>query len=190
MTQEDKNLVLERYYYGREEFIIRRYLVEGPDVLVSSLGLNADEWAVIFEKLVFEHNILYKCVINSLDFFVDLFIRYGNDHLRKILNVRSSSYDGAWYEQVFDLVAVSNEGLKFHVLENKSKYTGLLVSGRGDELRAKFGILGLRYNGLWEEVLDILLNSACEEIFSGRSFDHAISAFCRSYSSSRAHRKI
>ena len=181
-------MVLERYVLGRESALIDSYIKDGPAQLKVELGLSDEEWSIVFDHLVFEANLLYKCVISTTEFFLEEYIRHGMTHVREILNVVDDRYNGI-IEVVFDYLAVSREGLCYHVLQHRERYVTAMRQRGGDFVRKVLGLYKEKYGKYWEKVLNILLKAACEDIFTRTTFDDGLRAFSLIYNGTREHRK-
>ena len=92
MSQEEKNLLIERYARAREKELIDSYVLDGPTELRNKLGINTIQWEVIFDYLVFNYNLLTKCINRNGDFFLNAYIKYGMGHIRDLLNISSYKY--------------------------------------------------------------------------------------------------
>ncbi len=189
MNRPEKNLLLERYAFGRESVLIDKYIANGPSSLQDEFGLSDMEWQVIFDYLVFEHNLLFKTVGANTEFFVDMYVKQGMSHLRDVLDVSEAKYD-LICEVVFDLIAISNEGLYYHVLENRDRYMLAFKARGGDFVRNILGISKSKYDENWAKILDILLHAVCDSLFSGQTLDHGLRAFSYLMNGMRVHRPL
>lgn len=189
MNSKDKQLVLERYVKGKEGDLIDKYILNGPTALKEIMKLDEEEWLVVFDYLVFEKNLLYKCVVASCDFFIEKYIKHGVAHVRDVLGVLDEKYDLAW-EPLFDFIAVSNDGLYYHVLEHRDRYLSALRARGADFVRKVLCVSGSKFEENWSKVLDFLLHSVCDDIFSKQTFDHSLKAFSLIANRTRPHRPI
>lgn len=181
------NKLVQRYALERESGLIDSYIQHGPTVLQIKLGLSDEEWEVIFDYLVFEHNLLYKAVVFSTDFFIEEYVKYGAFHVREILNIEEAKYDRVW-EMLFDFIAISNDALYYHFTENREKYLhGFQVRG-GDYLRKVLCIKKEKYDKQWEKILSALHAGFCESTFDDMNFDHALKGFMDMINLMREHR--
>ena len=189
MNSKEKKSLINRFVEGKEDALIVSYVEDGPTSLKEELGLCDEDWRVIFDYLVFEHNLLFICAVQCSDFFVDEYIKGGATQVREILDVVDPKYDMP-FEVVFDFLAVSKDGLYYHVIENRDRYM-LALRARGSEfVRKVLGVWKEKYEESWARVLDFLLHSACEAIFSEQTFNHGIKAFSRIMNGLREHRPI
>lgn len=189
LNQVDKNLLIERYARNRESKLIEQYISEGPSQIQDELGLDDQEWQVIFDYLVFEHNLLYKSVTQSKDFFLDLYIKHGMAHIRDILDVNDDKYN-AMLEVVFDFLAIASEGLYYHLLEHRERYIMAFRVRGGDFIRKILGIWKEKYEEHWAKVLEFLLKTVCEDIFNERNFEHGLRGFASLMNIQRQHRPV
>lgn len=189
MKPGDKKTLVELYAKGREDNLIEAYNVAGPAALRKAMGLTKGQWVVIFDYLGFEHDLLYKCVAGNIDFFVDLYVKYGMNHVRAVLEIEACRYDSL-VEDLFKLIAVANEGLYLNVLQNRKRYLLAFKARGADFLRRILGIADCKFDFAWEKVLDILLNAACDGLFSERTLEHGLMHFAMMANEGREHRRI
>lgn len=185
----DHNMLIERYVRGHEAKLIDRYITDGPTALKEELGLSDEQWKVIFDHLVFEQNLLYKTVVQAKDFFLDNYVNHGMAHVREIMDVVDDTYNLP-LEIVFDFLAISNDGLYYHVLQNRDRYMIAFRARGGDFVRKVLGIWKEKYEENWAKILDLLLHSVCNDIFDERNFDAGLKAFSSMMNVSRVHRPI
>ncbi|MFH1284413.1 MAG: hypothetical protein ABIH78_02380 [Candidatus Peregrinibacteria bacterium] len=178
MNLQDKNMIVDLVARGQEDKLVDRYISEGPKTLRESLKLTEEQWLDVFDYLVFEHNLLYKCVTRSADFFVDEYVKHGAAGLREILDIADSKYDRA-FEIVFDFVAISKDGLYYHVIEHRNTYMAAMRARGGDFVRKVLCIWNDKYEETWARVLDFLLHAVCNGIFSEQTFEHGLRAFSK-----------
>lgn len=183
MNFNGKNIV------GREDILIETYIKDGPSQLRKELGLPEQEWHEVFDYLVFEHALLYKCVACNAEFFVDLYVKFGSAHVRDVFDIVDSKYDVVW-EFLFDFIAIANEGLYYHVLEHRDRYMTAMKARGSDFVRKVLGVWKDKYNENWGRVLDFLLHAVCDAMFSEQTFEHSLRAFSRMINGIREHRPI
>lgn len=185
----DQNLFLERYARGRESSLVDRYISEGPTALREDLGLDEEQWRTLFDYLVFEHNLLYKTVTQASEFFVENYIKHGMAHVREILDVVDDKYN-LIFEVVFDFLAISSEGLYYHVLQHRDRYMIAFKARGGDFVRKVLGIWKDKYDEHWAKILDLLLHSVCDDFFAESNFDNGIHFFSSLMNQMRTHRPV
>lgn len=189
MNSNEKNLLLETLVKGREDEMIERYIVDGPSQLKADLALNEDQWRVVFDALVFDHNMLYRCVAGNAEFFVDIYVKHGFTHVREVLDTVDEKYNTV-LAMIFDLIAISHDGLFNHVLYHRERYMTAFRTHGSDFLRKILGIWHERYNEYWMRVLDFMLKTVCDNLFSQQTYDHGLKAFAEIFSRGRVHRAI
>lgn len=189
MNLSDQNILFERYVKGKEADLIDQYITDGPSELKAKLGFSDEEWQVIFDYLVFECNLLYKCVINGTEFFLEEYVKHGMTHVREILNVLDEKYNNA-LEVVFDYLVISKEGLYYHVIQHRNRYVEAMRQRGSDFVRKVLGVNKEKYNENWEKVLNILLQATVKDIFSERSLDEGLKAFSMIFNGVREHKRI
>ena len=189
MLNKAKKLLVEEYARGREQGLIEAYMVAGPTELRKAMGFKKAEFGVIFDYLVFEYDLLYRCVAQNIDFFVDLYVKYGMKHVRAVLEIEAGKYDSL-IEDLFKLIAIANEGLYLNVLQNRARYLLAFKARGGEFLRRILGISDGKYDYIWKKVLDILLNAACDGLFSERTLERGLERFSMMMNEGRMHRVI
>ncbi len=182
-------MLVESFARGRENSLVTRYIEDGPTVLKGELGLSDSQWKVVFDHLVFNFNLLENVVVAGLDFFIDGYVKHGFSFVRDILNVEGSGYDEVC-GTLFDLLAIKNGGLRYHVIENRDAYMTALESREAGFVRTVLGLSGEKYDEHWEEVLNLLLNGFCEDVFSSGNLEYGMKFFCGLVNSSREHRPL
>lgn len=177
---------LERRYTVLTEVFIK----EGPERLRQAMNFdNEKDWEELFDYLVTKQGVIKKCVLNYMDFFKEIVEKKGPYALRRIFKIESGKYD-LDFEEVFDLVAVSTGALYEYVNNNKVVLAGRIQSGESLKLRYELGIEKKKYDGLWVEILDMLMNAVCEKYYDIRTFEHGITAFSNLINSLRTHRSL
>ena len=189
MDSLEKNLLIERYARGRENVLVERYIEDGPEVIQEDLGLLDEQWKVVFDYLVFGHNLLYKCVVQNSSFFVEEFVRGGACKVREMLCIENDMYDMIW-DILFDFIAIANEGLYYHVLQHRDRYMVAFRARGSDFVRKVLGVWKAKYEENWAQILDILLNAVCDSLFSEQTFDHGLRSFSMIMNKTREHRPI
>ena len=189
LNRIDKNLILERYAKGKEEALVERYILDGPAQIKDDLGLTDEQWEAVFEHLVFGFDLLGKIVKASPEFFIETYVKYGILHLREVLEVGDRKFDEAW-EKLFDLVAVENKALLYHVIEHREEYYQALVTKGADYLKKILQISAEKYEELWLKVLDMMLSNFCAQKFTEMDFDHGLRVFTDMMNKARVHRPL
>lgn len=189
MNSEYKQSVTAKFLQGKVDEIVEKYIKDGPTLTREHLNASEEEWKVLFEYLVFEHNLLYKTVVANDDFFGDLYVKYGTAHVREVLDILESKYDKIW-ELLFDYLAIAQDGLYYHVMEHRDKYTVAMKARGGDFVRKVLGIWQGKYEENWAKVLDYLLHAVCDAIFSEQTYENSLRSFSMIMNNTRDHRPI
>lgn len=189
MTPEDKLMVIERYARGKEDILIESYIIDGPMALKVAKGFSPEEWDVIFDYLVFNHALLYKTVIQNLDFFSEEYVLHGMAHLREMFDVVDEKYEQVWV-QVFDFIAIANGALYEHVLHHRDRYMIAMKARNSDFVRKVLGVWNSKYNESWEKILNTLLHAVCDAIFTENTFERGLITFTRMFNGMREHRPL
>ncbi len=189
MNIEEKQSVINRLLKGKETSFVEKYIADGPTKVKEGIGASDEEWSVIFDYMVFEENLLYKAVTINIDFFLDIYVKHGSAHVKEVLDITHMKYDIIW-EILFDYIAVSHDGLYFHVMEHRDKYTTAMKARGGDFVRKVLGVWKPKYEGSWAKVLDFLLHAVCDAIFSEQTYENSIKAFSLIMNGVREHRPI
>jgi len=189
MNYVEKNMLLERYVHGKVADLIAAYISVGPSKMQSDMDLDDDQWLVVFDCLVFEHNLPFKVVMKNVDFFLDLYIKNSLAHVRDVLDILDEKYD-VMSSLVFDFLAIAHGGLEYHVMQHRDKYVSAMWEHDADFVKKVLYISSAKYEESWAKVLDILLNATCEDVNDKYAFEHAVKAFSSMANSMREHRKI
>lgn len=189
MEISEKNLILEKYAFGSESELIDLYIAEGPSEVRRIRRISAPEWTFVFDYLVFEHDLLMKAVKASQDFFLDVYVKYGVDHVRSILDVRNSKYDVA-FEAVFDYLAIAHDSLYRHLLENKEKYCRELKEKGMEYLKKTLGVVKPKYSAQWEVILNVMLFAYCENASIERNMEEGMKIFAKIYNAGRGRKGL
>lgn len=189
MSEVEKNMLIQRYIIGRETDMVNKYIADGPGEMMESLGLNQAQWKVVFDYLVFNEDLLFKCVKQASAFFEEQYIQHGSGHVRELLNIVEEQYDKVW-EYIFDHLALAKEAVYMHVMHNRDKYIVAFKARGGDFVRKVLGLWKEKYEENWLKILDLLLHGVCDGLFSEQTFEHGLMGFNRIVNSMREHRPI
>jgi len=145
-----------------DDKLIRNYLEYGPDGLRRKLDVKSDElWEIIFDYLVFEKEVVRYCVRNNSVYIHDLFVEHGPVAIKKAFSLMNDKYED---EKIY---------------QGKSSY-----------IRKDLCIEKNKYEHVWGEVLDILLNVVATQAFTYSAFEHGISLFSKLYNQGRVQRSL
>lgn len=175
---------------AREVQLMETFIQEGPDSLRQKLGISTDAvWMQIFDRLIFQKGVVKHCVLKFLPYFKHLVSEHGPAVLRSVFGIENRKYDQI-FEHVFDFVAVGHNALYDHVYQNRHDYAQLIRKGDAKNLRSKLCVEAKRYDGLWQELLEILMKATCEELYSESVYDRGLTAFSMIMNQTRTHRSL
>ena len=178
--------VLHKY----DDKLIHNYLEHGPDGLRKKLDVESDRlWEVIFDYLVFEKEVVKHCARNNSAYIHNLFVEHGPANIKKAFNLTDKKYEDIW-EYLLDYVGVSRGALYEYVTENSSKYREKIYSGQCLSIRDELCIEKDKYEYVWGEILDVLLNVVSTDAFTHSAFEHGIELFSKLYNQGRVQRSL
>lgn len=189
MNQQDKYLVLERYVRGKEDELIEAYVLDGPMALKMQKGFSEDEWEIVFNYLVFDKGLVFKCIMQNLDFFIEEYVKHGMAHIREIFEIQAPKYDNV-AKHIFDFIAIANDALYQHVLHHRDRYMLAMKARGSDFVRKILGVWGDKYNESWEKLLNTLLHAVCDAIFTENTYERGLDTFCKIMNGMREHRAL
>ncbi len=157
-----KAMIVERLE-GKEERLLKMFIQHGPEALRENLNVPNDfVWTVVFDHLVFNLDVLKRCVEIFFPFFQEYVLKNGPQALRELFGIQDARYDGVFEKLVDDLIIA--RGLLFeHVHRHVNAYLKALKEGRGSDIRFQLGLANEKYQPLWEEVVDFLLDAFTRE---------------------------
>ncbi|MBP7058046.1 hypothetical protein KBB06_01750 [Candidatus Gracilibacteria bacterium] len=162
---------------SHEEVMMEMFIKEGPDALRNFLGvIDESDWKIIFDYLVMRRNVLEKCALNYLPFFKEIVEKYGPKVLKLMFKIDDPGYSES-YERLLDLVAVSHGAIYNYVRNNCQVLASKILNGDAKSLRDELGLGKRKYDGLWAEILDILMNSCCHRVDEERQLEEGIRRF-------------
>ncbi|MBN1494559.1 hypothetical protein JW911_02340 [Candidatus Peregrinibacteria bacterium] len=166
------------------------YIKNGPYALRKKLNINDDNlWDIVFDYLVIEKEAVKYCVRVHSNYISGLYKSIGPAMLRQNFCIQDEKYNDIW-EYVTDYIGISKGAIYDHISENKEKYNQLIYSGRASQIRKEFGLERNKYNQVWEEILDLLLECVSIENFNFGMFDHGLKMFSNFYNIGRKHRGL
>lgn len=186
----NKLMSLRQELDAREIQLMETFIQDGPDSLRQKLGISSDHiWIQIFDRLIFQKGVVKHCVLKFLPYFRHLVAEHGPLVLRSVFGIEERKYDQV-FENIFDFVAVGHNALYDHVYQNRHDYALLIRNGNAKNLRTKLCVQARRYDGLWQELLEILMKATCEELYSESVFDRGLTAFSMIMNQTRTHRSL
>lgn len=178
--------MLEKY----DKKLLRFYLNNGPIELKKRLDIGSEEvWRIVFDYLMFEKNAIQVCIGNNPNYIYDIFANKGPEFLRKAFKLENCRYDEIW-QYVVDYIGISRGALFSYVNKESSTYKNLILNGKTTEIRKKLQIDFKKYDKIWEEVLDILLECISFHNFTFSQFEQGLRFFTNMYNSGRKHRSL
>ena len=153
---------------GHEERLMMLFIQQGPEALRSALKVPNDFiWTVVFDHLVFNLDVLKRCVEMFFPFFKDYVLKNGPTALREVFGIQDKRYDQV-FEKLFDDMVIARGLLFEHLYAHVPEYLEALEKGRGDDIRAQLGLESSKYDPLWKEVVDFLLDAFTRERLKGK----------------------
>jgi hypothetical protein len=122
---------------------------------------------MVFDHLVFSGDVLARCVVSFMPFFKSMVVEHGPVVIREIFDIWDAKYDSV-FEQLFDLIAVENRALNDYAYKNRLSFSNRIKGGEGSEVRKSLCLAGTRYDSIWEEILQMLIDSVCDSILLDR----------------------
>lgn len=182
--------ILKAAIERREHVLIDGFIQLGPNQLKDALEISyKDDWKRVFDYLVLHKGVVKKCVKAYMDFFSDLVSKNGPLTMRKVFGIEDKKYDLV-FEEIYDLVAVSNGSLYKYVEFNKFDFVMMIREGKAGDLQEQLGLKSRKYQYLWLEILDLLMESVCDAYYDERTFDQGLNAFSMLMSGIREQRSL
>lgn len=148
---------------GHEDRLMTLFIQQGPQALRNMLKIPNDYvWTVVFDHLVFNLDVLKRCVDMFFPFFKDYVLKNGPVALREVFGIEDARYEEVFEKLLDDLVIA--RGLLFeHIDQNLQDYLTALRRGQGSEIRTRLGLSNSKYDPLWHDVLDFFLDAFTRE---------------------------
>ena len=190
----DSRLLRNRLFALMDKFedkLMNFYLLNGPLALMDKLGLKEDEkmWKVVFDYLVYEKEAIKFCTRKYPEYTYSLFCEKGPNFLRQGFLIESKEYNDAW-EYVLDYIGISKGALYEYVNNNKNYFKELIYNGKATKIREELGLVRNKYDKVWEEILDLLLECVSFENMNISMFEHGLKLFSNLYNVGRSHRSL
>lgn len=178
--------MLEKY----DKKLLKLYLNEGPASLKKRLEIkDNDLWKIVFDFLVFEKNAVKICTKKNANYIHSIFADKGPNHIKKAFYLDDSKYESV-FEEVIDFIGIARGAIYEYVRNNSYYFQDLIRNGKAEQIRTELGLSKLKYNGVWEEVLDILLECVSFENFTYSMFEQGLRFFTNMYNTGRTHRSV
>jgi hypothetical protein len=156
---------------GYEERLMKLFIQLGPEALRKLINVPNDfVWCSVFDHLVFDLNVLKRCVEKFFPFFKDYVLKNGPLALREVFGIQDSRYDQVFEKLMDDLVI--GKGLLFeHVYAHTREYLQALKKGRGADIRVQLGLQAQKYDQIWKEIVNFLLDAFTREKLKDKQKD-------------------
>ncbi|MCD6109579.1 hypothetical protein J7J83_02375 [bacterium] len=178
--------ILKKY----DDKLVHNYLEYGPDGLREKLNVKSNElWKVIFDYLVFEKEVVKHCVRNNTAYIHNLFVEHGPTAIKEAFGLEDKRYEDIW-EYIMDYIGISRGALYEYVTEHAGVYRGKIYHGKSSTIREDICIQKNKYERVWGEILNILLNAVSTRTFTYSAFEHGISLFSKLYNQGRIQRSL
>ena len=178
--------MLEKY----DKKLLKYFLDNGPNKLKKKLAVEDNElWRLVFNYLVFEKNAVRICFKKNTNYIHSVFAEKGPIHMRKAFKLNDPKYELIW-EEVLDFIGIARGALFEYVRNDSNRYKDLIRNGKAEQIRTELGLNKLKYNGVWEDILDLLLESVSFENFSHSMFEQGLRFFSNMYNTGRTHRSV
>ena len=153
--------LIEAELKGHEERLMTLFIQQGPQALRQALKVPNDfVWSVVFDHLVFQQDVLKRCVEMFFPFFKDYVLKNGPLALRELFGIQDARYDEV-FEKLLDDMVIARGLLFEHIHANIINYLQALNPEQGSEIRTQLGLAQKKYDPLWKEVMDFLLDAFC-----------------------------
>ncbi|MFO0780595.1 MAG: hypothetical protein U0519_01750 [Candidatus Gracilibacteria bacterium] len=155
--------VVHHELQGYEEKLMMLFIQQGPQALRSQLKVSSDfVWGVVFDHLVFDLDVLKRCVDMFFPFFKDYVLQHGPVALREVFGIQDEAYDPV-FEKLMDDMVIARGLLFEHIHKHTSDYLLALEKGYSEGIRRQLGMMNAKYDPLWKEVVDFLLDAYTRE---------------------------
>jgi len=178
--------MLEKY----DKKLLQFYLNRGPAKLKKRLAIkDNDTWRIVFDYLVFEKNAVKVCTKKNANYIHSVFAEKGPNHIKKAFYLDHIKYEST-FEEVMDFIGIAKGAIYEYVRNNSHHFKDLIRNGKTEGIRTELGLNKLKYDGVWEEILDILLESVSFDNFTHSMFEQGLRFFTNMYNTGRTHRSV
>ncbi len=175
-------------FKGEEDYMVALFLQGGPEALREHYQFSEVDLVAVFDYLVFEYDLLLRCVEANEDFFLNLYIEQGLTRVRDVLGVLDDKYND-FFEEVFDYLAIEKKGIYQHVLNFQGRYAEAVKKHGSDFVKKILRIDSEKYHDQWAEVLELLLSIVCKNMIEESQLDRGLEKFTEMFNRQRLHRK-
>ena len=178
--------MLEKY----DKKLLKYYLDNGPEKLKETLDVGDNElWQIVIDYLIFEKKAVKICYKKNTNYIHSVFAEKGPKHMREAFKLEGSKYDQIW-EEALDFIGIAHGALFEYVRNSSNHFKELIRNGKAEQIRKELGLSKLKYNDIWEEVLDLLLECVSFDNFTYNMFEHGLRFFTNMYNTGRTHRSV
>jgi len=172
-----------------EKKFLEMFIEYGPVEMKEKLELSEQDWNTVFNYLVFEKNAVKACVMENADFIHDIFKNNGPQFVRELFEIEDNKYDEIW-EYIMDYIGVSRGAMFEFVTNNSIHFRELIENGNPSKIRELLLIDNEKYIRVWENILDILLQSVCTKQYTYSMYEQGLRMFTDMYNIGRNHRSL
>lgn len=166
------------------------YLDKGPYELRKKLDIKEDDlWKMVFDYLLYEKRIVRVCVKQNAEYIHEMFADKGPETIRKSFRLTEDEYDEEW-EYIMDYIGISRGAIYEYASNNLSDFRSLIYHGKPSKIRGVLGIDKPKYDKVWEDILDLLLESVSTDAYTYSMFEQGIRMFSSLYNNGRVHRSL
>lgn len=178
--------LLEKYQHK----LVEAYIDEGPQELRKKLTIKSNEnWMAVMQYLVYEKDVIKLCVRKNTAYIHNFFVEQGPEVLRKVFDIENPDFDEAW-EYITDYLGISRGAIYEYVSNHANKFKKLIYEGKPTQIRRDLGLEKEKYDRVWNEILDILLESVSTEKYSYSVYEQGIRMFMDFYNKGRKQRSL
>jgi hypothetical protein len=171
-----------------KQFVADFYM-RGPVFLKRKIEKQGENFGSIYSILVFEHNVIKRIVLAHIDFFTKMFAVKGSNYFRQVFLIEDSKYDGI-FEEIFDLLAISKGGIYEYIDNNEDFILQCIKKDGPNALRLVLGLNKQKYDELWLQILDGLMEKVCENYSDSRTIESGMKFFTLMMNTLREHRSL
>ncbi len=133
-------------------------------------------WQDIFDFLVFERKLFKSCVLQFRNFFLQYITQHGIFDLRRVLGMEDDKYTVV-FEEMVDLLGIAYGAIFAYARMNGRAFAQKILQGKGEEVREDLAIIGKKYDGVWQDVLEMLQEEVFQQVCEERTLEEGLRAF-------------
>lgn len=165
------------------------FMERGPKFLCNYLGfesVRSKEWQIVFDYFVLEKNVLFALVKRYDEHFQQLYENFGPLKIREILGIKLKKYDFIWLP-IHDLIGVAKGSLAKYVFNNRFSLSKEMKVYGSERVRDNLGIVSQKYDQVWKEILDLLLDHEVEFYLETVNSERLLDTFTAQMNLRRGH---